>query len=340
MRAACVRVAVAALATLAVQAGAGTSPAHAEVAEVRLAFQFGSNYLPLMIMENQKLVEKQLEAKGLKETKVGWLKLANPGAIIDGYLVGQIHFSAQGVPSTALIWDKTRTGIGAKAVAAMSESNIYLNTRNPNVKSLADLSEKDRIAIPSLKSSAQAVFLMLAAEKQWGVGQFGRLDSFIVSLPHPDALAAMTNPGHEVNAHAATQPFHKIEIKAGARSIANFVEAAGGPATGLNFVSTQKFRDDNPKTYEAVVAAYDEALDWINGDLRRATKAFMAISGEKKLTEEDMFEIIGDPEYKYTKVPHKIGRMTDVLQRAGVIKTRPASWKDLYFAEAHGLAGD
>ena len=138
---------------------AATAPARAEVPEVRLAFQFGANYLPLMIMESQKLIEKQLAAKGLEETKVGWLKLANPGAIIDGYLVGQIHFSAQGVPSTALIWDKTRNGIGAKAVAAMSESNIYLNTRNPNVKSLRDLTDKDRIAIPSLKSAAQAVFL-------------------------------------------------------------------------------------------------------------------------------------------------------------------------------------
>ena len=97
------------------------APARAEIPEVKLAFQFGSNYLPLMVMENQKLVEKQLEAAGMKDTKVGWLKLANPGAIIDAYLVGQIHFSGQGVPSTALIWDKTRNTIGAKAVAAMSE---------------------------------------------------------------------------------------------------------------------------------------------------------------------------------------------------------------------------
>jgi NitT/TauT family transport system substrate-binding protein len=66
----------------------------------------------------------------------------------------------------------------------------------------------------------------------------------------------------------------------------------------------------------------------------------MTTSGEKKLTEEDMYEIIAAPDYKYTKVPHKIARMTDVLQRAGVIKTKPGSWKDLYFAEAHGLAGD
>ena len=316
------------------------SPVRAETAEVNLAFQFGSNYLPLMVMENQKFVEKQLAAAGMKDTKVGWLKLANPGAIIDAYLVGQIHFSAQGVPSTALIWDKTRATIGAKAVAAMSESNIYLNTRNPNVKSLRDLSEKDRIAIPSLKSSAQAVFLMMAAEKEWGEGHFGKLDPYLISLPHPDALAAMTNAGHEVNAHAATQPFHKMEIKAGARTIATFIDAVGGPGTGLNFVSTQKFRDDNPKTYLAVAAAFDEAMDWINADLRRATKAYMTISGEKKLTEEDMYEIISDPEYKYTKVPHKIGRMTDVLFRGGVIKTKPGSWTDLYFPEAHALAGD
>ena len=38
--------------------------AAAEVAEVKLALQNGSNYLPLMVMQQQKLVEKHLAAKG------------------------------------------------------------------------------------------------------------------------------------------------------------------------------------------------------------------------------------------------------------------------------------
>src|SRR5437016_1802349 len=145
---------------------AGPGRAGAELSEVRIVAQNGSNYLPLYVMQGHKLVEKHLAAKGLGSTGVVWSKLAGPSAIIDSFLAGAVHFSGQGVPSTALIWDRTRNGIGAKAVSAMVASNIWLMTRKPELKSLRDLTEQDRIALPSIKTSAQALFLWTAAEKQ------------------------------------------------------------------------------------------------------------------------------------------------------------------------------
>src|SRR5690242_4248743 len=46
--------------------------ARAEVSEVRLAQQFGVNYLPLTIMRTEKLVEKHAAALGLGQIKVTW----------------------------------------------------------------------------------------------------------------------------------------------------------------------------------------------------------------------------------------------------------------------------
>ena len=108
---------------------AGSRLAGAEVGEVKLALQNGSNYLPLLVMQNQKLVEKHLASRGLAGTTVTWAKLAGPSAMINSFLAGAVHFSGQGVPSTALIWDRTKTGIGAKAVSAMVASDIWLMTR-------------------------------------------------------------------------------------------------------------------------------------------------------------------------------------------------------------------
>src|ERR1700674_2155676 len=142
---------------------AGPGRAGAEVPEVRIVAQNGSNYLPLYVMQGQKLVEKHLAAKGLSTTTVGWARLAGPSAIIDSFLAGVVHFSGQGVPSTALVWDRTRNGIGVRAVSAMVASNIWLMTRKPELKSLRDLTEQDRIALPSIKTSAQALFLWTAA---------------------------------------------------------------------------------------------------------------------------------------------------------------------------------
>jgi NitT/TauT family transport system substrate-binding protein len=132
----------AAIVALIISLGAPAST-RAEVPEVRIVAQNGSNYLPLMVMQDQKLVEKRLAANGLTTTAVAWSRLAGPSAIVDSFLAGAVHFSGQGVPSTALFWDRTRNGIGARAVSAMVASNILLMTRKPELKSLRDLTDKD-----------------------------------------------------------------------------------------------------------------------------------------------------------------------------------------------------
>lgn len=320
-------------------ASALTAPARAEVSEVKLVAQNGSNYLPLFVMQGQQLVEKRLAEKGLSATQVTWAKLANPSVIIDGFLSGNVHFSGQGVPSTALIWDRTRNSIGVKAVSAMVASNIKMMCKDPAVKSVADLTDKHRIAIPSIRSSAQALFLWLAAEKTFGPGQFAKLDHLAVSLPHPEAMAAVINPVSEITVHAATPPFSDIERKAGLRAIADLYSVIGGPMTGLNFVSTEQFRKENPKTYEAVVAAYNEALAWINADKKRAGRFYLDIAKEK-MTIDEFSEIMLDPDYLFDAVPRGIGLAMDMMHKTGGVKTKVTSWKDIYFPEAHNLPGN
>ena len=80
-------------------------------------------------------------------------------AINDAMLSGNLHFACQGVPSLAVIWDRTRRGIGVKALGAIASNNLWLNTRNRNIRSLKDFTDNDRIAVPSLKVSTEsAVF--------------------------------------------------------------------------------------------------------------------------------------------------------------------------------------
>jgi ABC-type nitrate/sulfonate/bicarbonate transport system substrate-binding protein len=74
-------------------AATGTGLGVAEVPEVRIVAQNGSNYLPLFVMQGQKLVEKHLAAKGLAATTVAWTRLAGPSAIVDSFLAGAVHFS-------------------------------------------------------------------------------------------------------------------------------------------------------------------------------------------------------------------------------------------------------
>jgi len=290
-------------------------------------------------MQGHRLVEKHLAAKGLASTTVSWTRLAGPSAIIDSFLAGAVQFSAQGVPSTALIWDRTRNGIGVKAVSALVASNIWLMTRKGELKSLRDLTDRDRIALPSIKTSAQALFLWTAAEKEFGAGQWGRLDHITVSLPHPDAMAAVLNAGGEITVHAATSPYADLERKAGLHAITDLYAVEGGAVTGLNFVSTEQFRKANPVTYDAVVAAFDEAINWINTDKRRAAQFYLETSKEK-MSLDDLTQILTAPDYIFGQTPHGVTAALDMLHKTGTIRTRPQSWKDMYFPEAWQFPGD
>ena len=316
-----------------------TTAARAEVAEVVLGQQFGAVYLPAMVMESQKLVEKQLAAAGMGDVKVNWAKLGGPAALNDATIAGSLHFSCQGTPSTAVIWDRTRTGIQVKALGGMAANNIWLNTRNPDIKNIKDFTEKDRIAVPSLKVATQALVLHYLAEQTWGPGNHTKLDNITVQLPHPDAMLAVTNSLSEVNTHFATSPFHEVEIKAGLRTVATAFEVLGGPATGVNFISSEKFRSENPKVFAAVAKAYEESFEWILSDKPRAAKLYIELTREKRLTEADLVASFFGPDMIYSRTPLQVAKVLDFMHRIGSIKTKAASWKDMYFPEAHNLPG-
>ena len=181
--------------------------------------------------------------------------------------------------------------------------------------------------------------MQIASEQIWGQGNHTKLDHIIVGLPHPEALAAVINPGHEVNTHFATSPFHEAEMKAGLKTVTTAYDILGGPTTGVTFTSNEKFRTENPKVFAAVNKAFDESHAWINADKRRAAKLYIEMTKEKKLTEDELTESFSSKDMEYTKVPHRVGKLIDFMHRIGSVKNKADSWKDLFFEEAHGLPG-
>src|SRR5437764_1978754 len=159
--------------------------ARAEMAEINVAQQYGISYLPLMLMEEKKLIEKHAKAGGV-DVKVGWAKFAGGNVMNDALLSGSLHFASGGVAPLVTLWARTRGNLDVKGVGALNSMPLYLNTRNPAVKTIKDFTDKDRIALPAVKVSIQAVTLQMAAEQAFGAGQQYRLDPLTVTLSHPD----------------------------------------------------------------------------------------------------------------------------------------------------------
>lgn len=314
--------------------------ARAEVDEIKVAYQFGLSYLPLMVMQDQKLIEKHAQASGLRDFKASFNIMGGPGLINDGLLSGSVHFGSVGVPSLVTLWDRTRGNLGVRAVGALNSMPMYLNTVNPNVRTIRDFTEKDKIALPTVKVSVQAVTLQMAAAKEFGDANYAQLDKFTVSMSHPDGMTALLSGRSEITGHFTSPPFQYQELDAnrGVRRLLNSYDVLGGPSTFTLVVATSRFRDANPKAYEAFAKAFEEAQAWINANKRAAGEFYLKFSNSK----EDLADIIkqmNDPEIIFTTTPQNIMKYADFMHKVGSIRNRPADWKEMTFPNLHARQG-
>lgn len=325
------------LLAVALAVSAFAAPAAAEVKEVRLTKQYGLGYLPLIVMEEQKLIEKHARAAGLGEVKVSWTTLGGGAASNDALLSGSVDYISTGVAPLIVLWGKS--GGNVKGVAALDTSPLFLNTVNPTVKSIRDLSDKDRIALPAVKTSIQAIVLQMAAAKAFGPGNYGKLDHLTVAMKHPDGMAALLSGRSEVTAHLTSPPFmfQELEDKR-VRTILNSYDILGGPHT-FNVLTTSKaFYEKNPRTYATVFAALEEAIRIIEKNRQGAAELYLRASGSRESV-KDILAQLNNPSLGYGTTPRNITRFTDFMYQTGSLKTKPASWKDLFFPNVHGKRG-
>jgi len=310
----------------------------AEMSEIRVAKQYGISYLPLMLMEDGKLIEKHAKANGIDVT-VTWSTFAGGNVMNDALLSGNLQFASGGVGPLVILWSRTRGNLDVRGVAALNSMPLMLVSRNPNVQSVKDLSDKDRIGLPAVKISVQALALQMAAEQTFGPGQQNKLDPLTVTMSHPDAMQALLSGQSEVNSHFGSPPYQYQELaKPGMHVVLNNYDVMGGAVTFNVVWTTDKFRTENPKLYDAFVKALDEAQATINRDKRAAAEAYLRISKDKD-TVENIARMMNDPQVVFTTTPQNVMKYADFMARTGAIKVRPDSWKDLFFPNAHGLPG-
>ena len=259
------------------------APTLAQNVEIKLARQFSMGYLQFNVMEHQKLIEKHAKALGLGDVKVSWLTFNGPAAVNDALLSGQIDIAAGGTPGLLLLWSRTKgTPQEVRGISAMSSQPFLMNSRSPHIKSVTDLKEGDRIAVPAVKVSIQAIALQMAAAKAFGPGNFAKLDTLTVSMPPPDATIALLSGGGEINNAFSVPPFQQQQLeKDGIHTVLNSYDIMDGPATFTVAWTSARFRNANPVLYKALIEAMREATDIVNKDKRAAGALWIEDSKSK-----------------------------------------------------------
>lgn len=315
---------------------AGT--ARAETDKVVLARQFGIGYLPLAVMQKHDLVKKHLAQAGLDKTKVVWARFGTGSAASDALLSGNLNFAAGGTGPAIILWDKTRQNIDVRGVAALCSMPNLLVSMDPAIKTLKDFRPTDRIAMAGAGSSVQTIYLEMAVSKIWGIDHYKKLNSLMVNLPHPEGLKTILSGSAEIKSMFTSPPFQNIALQKGAHTVLNSYDIMGGPNTFLMVWGTNKFRTENPKTYKAVLDSLREATNWINANPHQAAELYVQDTGGKEDV-DFIAKLIKDPQVHYRLAPDRILPYAQFMQKVGVIKHHPKSWKDLFFPEIHNLSG-
>src|SRR3954468_1869532 len=310
-----------------------------EASTITLISQHGLPYLPLMVMEAQKLVEKHAAKLGLPNLATDYRTLGGTQSIIDALIGGSMHFGIAGVPGLATLWDKTvGTANEVRGLSAAQAMPFLLVTNKPEIKTIRDFKEGDKIAVPGVKNSNQAICLQMAAAKEWGQENYAKLDPFTITLPHPDAAIAIISKSTELTAHYGVSPFQNYEVAApGTHVVLKSYDTLGGQTTNGVVLMAKKFRDANPKITGAVYAALAEASEMINKDARACAEVYIRMTNEKRSGPEEMAKMTSDPDNAWTTVPQNAMRYVEFMHKVGTVKKLPASWKDLFMPEAHEL---
>lgn len=317
----------------------GAASSFAEVAEIKIARQFGISFLPLHVMQDKKLFEKHAKAAGL-DTQATYLQIAGGASQNDALLSGSIHIAGGGIPPLAILWARTKgTPNEVKAIAAKNAAPIMLLTRESRIKSIRDFTEKDRIAMPVARISGGAIILQMASQKEFGKGNEFKFDNLSVSMATPDATAALLSGGGEINNHFSEPPFQYQALKrSGIQSILKSYDVLGGVTTYNLVWTSAKFHAENPKTYRVFLAAFNEAIQEIYKDRKGAAESYIRITKEK-ISVDELLELINNPEFEFTMTPKNMMKIVSFMSEVGHIKVKPESWKDLFFPEVHNLPG-
>lgn len=307
----------------------------AQTKELRIAVQPGILFFPMLVMKQGNIGERVAARMGQPDLKFNWNSMLSGGANADALLSGNVDVVAGGTSNLLIVWSKSKGAV--KAICAVTGVPNVLLTRDPNVKSLKDFTDKNRIAVPTLKVSLQAIYLQMALDKEFG--DFKKFDPLMVQMGHPQATIALLDPTNHVDSHFSGPPFMQTALKNPAvHPVLRSLDVIG-EATNLLAYTSAKFYEANPKLVEIFIAALTETNELIAKDPLKASALYLEASKEK-LTAEEVAAIIKEPGTVFTTVPRGTMKFADHMHKVGMLDAKPASWKEYFFPAMHGANGD
>ena len=312
-------------------------PARAETDKLRIGLQYGLPYMQLVILQDRDFIGARAKEAGI-DLKAEFVTVSGPAVLNDSLISGALDVGAVGMSNLVTLWEKTRSSIGIRGLSGMNIMPLLLVTKDPNLKTLADYGPNDRIAVPSVKVSMQAMMLDILAAKAFGEADYRKLDPNTLSMGHPDAMAGLLAGGGSFTSHFSSLPYQHMELASpGMHVVASSFDAIG-PHSVSALAATTRFRTANPTVVKVFLQALQDATDLINDHRPEAAETYLKVTHDK-MTPAELVAIMGDDGVSFTLRPQGAEATADFMFKTGVIKQKPKSWQELYFDTVPGGQG-
>lgn len=292
-----------------------------DAAVMNIAEQYGFAYAPLQIAKELKLIEKNLPG-----TTVNWKQLGNTAAIREAMLADEIDVGFMAIPPFLIGWDK---GMDWKIAFGLSSSPAALVTNREEIKSIRDIGEKDRIALPQ-PGSIQHILLSMACERE--LGDAKKLDNLLVTMSHPDGMNALL-AGKDITVHFTTPPYLLKELQTqGIHEILDGREAMGKDFTFIAGVTTRRFHDERAREYEALVKAVSEAMEYMKDNHEEAVEI---LSRQYEMSVDEVERNLSLEGTDYTLAVKGVNEFADFMERNGYISKTPENPGEIIWDEGY-----
>lgn len=315
-------------------------PTLAQQTELRIVRPIDVLALPLVVMQHEHLIERTADSMGLGTVHVTWTTPADKTSPLQALAAGKTDLAMAGLVPL-LIAEDVADGQKApvSALAAIAARPFILVTRNPAIHTIIDFTKKDRIAVPAVPMSQQALLLEMAAAQEWGSAHYRWLDPLMLARPDKAADDALYSGKGEIDAHFSQSPWADDELASDKIHRVMDSYDIAGPQTVAVLAAATRLHDDKPELLKAVLAALQAADDFIGKHRGESAEYLAGMSKGEEISVEDLTDMIGAPDLAYNAAPKGVVRLAEFMHRTGRLKRDPKAWQDLFLPEARDLKG-
>ncbi len=313
--------------TPASQSASSAAPAEASAApaQLSLAYQYGLAYAPLILCQENKLIEQAYKDATGQDVEVIWNQMSSGADINTGIASGNINVGFMGIaPAISGISKK----VNYKIFSNISGQEHGMMSNDPEINKLGDvIGSSKQIALVNIGSIQHIILGKALADNGYGAHD---LDANLAAMKHPDGMNALES--NSISCHLTTNPYiYKERDNSALHEIPEIRESWSPENSFIVGVASTDLYENNPELYKALCSAVASAIDTINSDLEGTAKITCEYTGN---TYEDELKYLGAGSYSTNT--KGIFELAQFMHENEFIDNGFESYSDLVFENVTG----